>query len=255
MKKPLLAMLLVAALPLFARDSRKDLEVSLKFVPQEGVQAHSPDLQPAMLERTVAIHAEDARGGEDARAIGKGTNDDDLSFVIRGTTDVAGYLDVTLPQVATEWGLKTAADADRKLTVRVMRFNVDESNKALGSMYAAEVKLAYELSDKSGKKLAEGSASGSASRYGRARSADNCNEVLSDSLKEAFASTLSDPQLQAAWTSGKAVAGAGSSGSGSGSEPKESVEQRLKKLDELLKKGLITKKEYDEKRAEILKEL
>ena len=180
MKKSFLAILLVAALPLFARDTRKDLEVSLKFVPQEGVQAHSPDLQPGMLERTVAIRVEDARGGEDANAIGKGTNDDDLSFVIRGTTDVAGYLGTTLPQVATDWGVKTAADADRTLAVRVMRFNVDESNKALGSMYAAEVKLAYELSDNGGKKLVDGAASGSAHRYGRARSADNCNEVLSD---------------------------------------------------------------------------
>lgn len=36
---------------------------------------------------------------------------------------------------------------------------------------------------------------------------------------------------------------------------KPSVEERLKKLDELLKKGLITRKEYDAKKAEILKEL
>jgi curli biogenesis system outer membrane secretion channel CsgG len=33
------------------------------------------------------------------------------------------------------------------------------------------------------------------------------------------------------------------------------VEERLKKLDTLLKRGLITKKEYDEKRAKILKDL
>ena len=36
---------------------------------------------------------------------------------------------------------------------------------------------------------------------------------------------------------------------------KPSVEERLKKLDDLLKKGLITRKEYDAKKAEILKEL
>jgi hypothetical protein len=33
------------------------------------------------------------------------------------------------------------------------------------------------------------------------------------------------------------------------------VESRLKKLDQLLKQGLITKKEYDEKKADILKDL
>lgn len=41
----------------------------------------------------------------------------------------------------------------------------------------------------------------------------------------------------------------------SGSTPKLSVEQRLKQLDELLKKGLITRKDYDAKKAEILKSL
>ncbi|HUY15357.1 MAG TPA: SHOCT domain-containing protein [Terriglobia bacterium] len=34
-----------------------------------------------------------------------------------------------------------------------------------------------------------------------------------------------------------------------------SVEQRLEQLDELLKKGLITRKDYDAKKAEILKSL
>jgi hypothetical protein len=37
--------------------------------------------------------------------------------------------------------------------------------------------------------------------------------------------------------------------------PKPSVEERLKKLDVLLKKGLINQKEYDKKRAEILKDI
>lgn len=38
-------------------------------------------------------------------------------------------------------------------------------------------------------------------------------------------------------------------------QPEQSVAARLKKLDSLYKQGLITKKEYDEKRAEILKDL
>jgi hypothetical protein len=36
--------------------------------------------------------------------------------------------------------------------------------------------------------------------------------------------------------------------------PQESVEERLKKLEELKKKGLVTQEEYDKKRAEILKD-
>lgn len=37
--------------------------------------------------------------------------------------------------------------------------------------------------------------------------------------------------------------------------PKESVEERLEKLNGLLKKGLITKEEFDTKKAEILKDM
>ena len=39
------------------------------------------------------------------------------------------------------------------------------------------------------------------------------------------------------------------------SASRESVEERLRKLDELLAKGLISKDEYDTKRAEILNSL
>ncbi|HUP59996.1 MAG TPA: SHOCT domain-containing protein [Thermoanaerobaculia bacterium] len=231
-----------------ARDTRKELTVNLRFAPQEGVQANSPDLTPAILERTIDLRIEDARGGEDALDIGQGTNDDDKAFTIRASTEVVPYLTDTLRQVAEGWGIKLAAKPDRVLTLRVARFFVDESNKALGSVYAAEVKLTYVLADAAGRKLMEGAASGSAHRYGRARSADNCNEVLSDSLKEAFANVVSDPQLQEAWSSGRAASGA-QGGSA------DSVEERLRKLDELLKKGLITKDEYDKKRAEILKDI
>ncbi|HEX7832883.1 MAG TPA: SHOCT domain-containing protein [Thermoanaerobaculia bacterium] len=233
-----------------ARDTRKELNVTLKFAPQEGVQSNSPDLAAGVTEKPIALLVEDARGG-DAAVIGQGTNDDDATFPIRATSDVVPFIHETLKDVATNWGVKIDDGADRVLTIRLARFTVDESNKALGSVYEAEARLAFVLSDKSGKKLAEGSGSGSATRYGRARSADNCNEVLSDSLKEAFATVLSDSRLQDAWTTGRAS----SASSSSTSAPAESVEERLRKLDELLKKGLITKEEYDKKRAEILKDI
>ena len=83
----------------------------------------------------------------------------------------------------------------------------------------------------------------------RGHSPENINEVLSDALKEAYANVLGDQTLQTAWVSGKA---AGTSGA---SRTVESPEERLRKLDDLLKKGLITKEEYQQKRADILKEM
>jgi hypothetical protein len=152
---------LALALTVSARDSRKELSVDLKFAPQEGVASNSPDLTPSVMEKAIAIHVEDARGG-DAAVIGQGTNDDDAAFSIRASSDVVAFVADSAKQVADGWGVKVADSADRVLTLRLMRYFVDESNKALGSVYAAEVKVAYVLSDKSGKKLMEGSTSGSA---------------------------------------------------------------------------------------------
>ena len=249
MRKSIVAILFFLALGAFARDTRRELSVNLRFTPQEGVDSNSPDLTSGMLERAVTLQLEEGRSGESLE-IGQGTNDDDEHFPIVASTPLLPYVSETLASVATDWGLKVEDAADRVLTVKLMRFHVDESNKAVGSVYASEVKFTYTLADGSGKRLMDGAASGSAHRYGRARSADNCNEVLSDALKEAFANVLSDPRLQDAWVSGKASGGT----SGDSAKP-ESVEERLRKLDELLKKGLITQKEYDEKRAEILKDI
>lgn len=251
MRKVFLAVLLLVSITVFARDSRKEVAVDLKFAPQEGVNSNSPDLSSGMLERAVALKLEDGRGG-DALEIGQGTNDDDEHFPIVASSPVLPFLQGTLASMAADWGLKVEDGADRVLTLKLMRFYVDESNKAVGSVYASEVKVTYTLADKSGKRLMDGADSGSAHRYGRARSGDNANEVLSDALKETFANVLSDPRLQEAWVSGKA-SGGGSTG-GSTAKP-ESVEERLRKLDDLLKKGLITKEEYDKKRAEILKDV
>jgi hypothetical protein len=119
-------------------------------------------------------------------------------------------------------------------------------------MYASEVKLSWILAAANGTKLAEGAGSGSAHRYGRARSADNCSEVLSDALKEAFGDVLASQNLQTAWTSGTAAAGSGAAAS---SQDKGSVEERLRQLDDLYKKGLITKEDFEKRKAEILKDV
>ena len=40
-------------------------------------------------------------------------------------------------------------------------------------------------------------------RYGRKRSAGNCNEVLSDAIQEAYANLFNQPALQTAWAGKK----------------------------------------------------
>jgi hypothetical protein len=233
-----------------ARGNLKELNVALKFTPQEGVHESSADLPPTLLNQSVEIHVEDARKLDDPLLIGQGTGGDDKRFPIHTDHDVAAFIQDVATSVAKEWSLKTDHPATRTLILQLTRFNIDESNKALGSIYAAEVKFAYILKDNRGHTLAEGTGSGTAHRYGHAHSPENINEVLSDALKEAYANVLGDKPLQAAW-----ISGTRSTPPSAAAPAAESAEERLRKLDDLLKKGLITKAEYDAKRAQILKDM
>jgi hypothetical protein len=67
-------------------------------------------------------------------------------------------------------------------------------------------------------------------------------------LKEAYANVLADKILQTAWIAGTPTGNPGS-------HAVDTTEERLRKLDDLLKKALISKGEYDKKRAEILKDM
>ncbi len=240
--------LMACASVAFARGNLTELTVPLKFVPQEGVHASTADLPPALLDIAVDVRVEDARKLSDLRVIGTGTGGDDKAFPIHADREVRSFIQETLTQIGKGWSLKQETPAPRKLLVQVTGYAIDESNKAVGSMYGSEAKLAFTLTDAQGQVLATGVGSGSAHRYGRAHSPDNINEVLSDALKEAYANVLADTALQAAWVSGKPAKNANAA-------PAESPEDRLRKLDDLLKKGLITKEEYQQKRAEILKDM
>ncbi|HJW91994.1 MAG TPA: SHOCT domain-containing protein [Thermoanaerobaculia bacterium] len=244
------ALMCVCSAAAFARGNLKELTVPLKYVPQEGVHAASPDLQSGVLSTPVDIRFEDARRQDDPLLIGQGTGGDDKQFPVHADRSVIDYVRESLTDTAKQWGLHVEPSAARVLVVQLTRFSIDESNKALGSVYGTEVKFAFALKDAKGSVLAEGATSGTAHRYGHAHSVDNCNEVLSDALKEAFSNVLSNADLQSAWVSGKRTGTVSAAAA-----PAETPEQRLRKLEELYNKKLITKEEYEKKRAEILKEL
>lgn len=204
MQKTLWLLAFLTASSAFARGATpKELIIDLKFKPQEGVASSSANLPPAMLDKSVDIRVKDGRRETDPKVIGQGTGGDDKTFPILAGDTIQPFIRETLTDVARKWGLKTSVSGDRILEVTVSRFSIDETNKALGSVYSSEVKLAWALKNRSGKTLAQGAGSGSTHRYGRAHSEDNINEVLSDALKEAFANVLDDSKLQSAWGSGK----------------------------------------------------
>jgi uncharacterized lipoprotein YajG len=199
-----LFVILVSAVAYGRGATPKELVVNLKFKPQEGVHTSSANIPPSMLDKSVEIRVTEKRNESDPKVIGTGTGGDDKSFPIKAAADIKPFIEETLESVAKNFGLKVGEKGtDRTLVITVTRFFIDESNKALGSVYSSEVKLAYALKSSSGKTLAEGMGDGSAHRYGRAHSEENINEVLSDSLKEAFANVLNDSKLQDAWAGKK----------------------------------------------------
>jgi hypothetical protein len=141
LKGILVVALALSSISAFARTG--ELTVRLAFVPQEGVQVNRPDLSADALAQPLAIRIEDGRPGNDPRLIGRGTNDDDETFVIRSSESAVTFLGDKVGQIAVDWGVLLDERADRVLTVSVTRFYVEESNKAVGSMYSAETSLKF----------------------------------------------------------------------------------------------------------------
>ena len=198
MKKSLFLIACIAAAA-YGRGNRTDMTVTLKFTPQEGVTSTTINLPTELLTRPIAIRVEDARKLPDPLVIGHGTGGNDKTFPIHADRDVIAFIQQTAGEVAGQWGIKQDKSANRILTLQLVRYDVDESNKALGSVYTSDVRFAFTMKDAQGKTLAEGTGDGSTHRYGKGHSGENCNEVLSDALKEAFANVMSNADLQRAW--------------------------------------------------------
>jgi len=185
-------------------DSVKERTLALQFVPQETTGSSSPTLREGITGRPVGLTFEDKRPPLEVGLVGEGTDDDDRLFPWRSTSPIPDFVKGVFIRTVQGWGIRIEEDADLMLVVRLTRFFVAEKDQAVGSSYAADVRVAFELKGRDGKLLNSGVASGDARRYGRKRSADNCNEVLSDAMKKAYANLFDQPGLQTAW-SGKEV--------------------------------------------------
>lgn len=189
-------------------DSGNERRLTLRFVPQETTGSSSPTLPEGATSRSVSLAFDDARPPSEISVVGEGENDDDEVFPWRATSSVRDFAAEVFLRTAREWGVSFDKGAGLVLSVRLKRFFVSETDQPVGSSYLAEVRVAYELEEAGGNILTSGVASGSARRYGRSRNADNCNEVLSDAMKRAYANLLDQPRLQAAWLGEESSPGA-----------------------------------------------
>jgi hypothetical protein len=244
----LIASVLLAPLAARAADSGP-LDISLRYVPQESVGTSVANLPLGINERPVSLSMEDGRTGAEATVIGETTDDDDRVWPVR-SANLVPYINEVLTKTAGEWGIRTDIDAPLRLAGRLMRFKVSESNKAVGSTYNADVQVGFTLKNARGQLLWQGTSAGDATRYGRARSADNMNEVLSDALKEAYAGLFNDSGLQTAWlgkgtpiassSSSTSTTSTSTSTSSAGSGEAVSPRALLDELVKLKKQGFTT---------------
>jgi hypothetical protein len=198
-KKAVLALVLaLGASPLAAKELGP-FNITLRYAPQESVGTSVPTLMMGISDVPVRLAIEDGRTVTDPAVLGDSTDDEDRVWPIRAASDLLGWANEVLLKNAGEWGIRVSDSAPLQLEGTLLRFMVNESNKPVGSVYNADVRVAFRLLDAKGQLLWEGNAAGDATRYGKSRNQDNVNEVLSDAIKEAYATALGDPALQNAW--------------------------------------------------------
>jgi hypothetical protein len=198
-KTILLVLLLVLAVSPLAAKEMGPFNITLRYSPQESVGTSVPTLTMGISDVPLRLSMGDARTVTDPAAIGDSTDDDDRVWPIRAASDLMDWANEVLLKNAGEWGIRVSDSAPLQLKGTLLRFMVNESNKAVGSVYNADIQVGFRLLDAKGQTLWEGNAAGDATRYGKSRNEDNVNEVLSDAIKEAYATALGDPTLQNAW--------------------------------------------------------
>lgn len=163
----------------------------------------------AFAEHPAKVTVVEGRTGADLTAIGEISDHADKAFPILAANDAVAWADGAFKKSAAAAGIRVSPDAPLALAARLTGLKLTAVTKAFGSTYNAEIQLTYTLADSRGRTLWQGAAEGSANRYGKARSAENANEVLADAAREAFGNALNDAGLQGAWGGkGKPVAAA-----------------------------------------------
>ncbi len=206
MRTPRLLILAILLLLPFgsAAHARKNVTTfPLQFRPTEETVQVGQLLPEAMTRRPVELQVLDGRRQEDPAAIGTRSDDDDVIHTLRAGNEVRGFVQDAVGRLMREWRVPTGPDADQILEMELTKLRLTETDKAVGATYKAEVQIRVVLRSRAGTSLWTADIFGDATRYGRKRSAENSNEVLSDALVEAVVSAFEHRNLQAAWATGE----------------------------------------------------
>jgi hypothetical protein len=177
----------------------KSRAIDLAYVPQETTESVRPVLKDGITERAIRVDLVDVREIADPLVVGRQLKDDAQKFEWRVSEAPLAKVDAFVHQILGRWFVKLSPDATPRLSMQLARYYVTETRQIMGSTYLAEVGIRAVLQDANGTTLWAGTAAGESRRYGEDKSADNCNEVLSDALTSATSQLVSQPGLQAQW--------------------------------------------------------
>jgi len=118
--------------------------------------------------------------------------EDDAHDEVVAKNSVTDFVSGVVSKEIRTLGVKIGGGGGKELVVAIQELWVEES-----SIYKGQAQLRFTLTS-GGKELWAGVVSGSSTRWGRSRSRDNYNEVLSDSLMDAVMRLLENEAFRAA---------------------------------------------------------
>ncbi|MFN7976449.1 MAG: hypothetical protein U0166_29630, partial [Acidobacteriota bacterium] len=120
--------------------------------------------------------------------------EDGREIPVRSGSDVAAFVRGIVKKELAAFGIAIAdSGSGPSLDVDIQTLWVEEDQ-----IYKGQVKLRFTLKGADGKELWAGIVSGSATRWGRSKSKDNYNEVISDSLGDALENLVGESGFGAA---------------------------------------------------------
>ena len=179
------SILLVLAVSTAGCARRTSLTVPLKFRPtsQLKMSVFAGEIPDA------AVHVgavNDVRANKEQ--IGENLEERKPVPVFAGSVEPAAFVDATFRSLLNRAGLPLVDEpgrADRVLVADLHYFWTQETNT-----YEAEIRLTITVRDRGGRQVWKGTINGTAERFGRSLSAENYQEVYSDSMVDLVQSLL-----------------------------------------------------------------
>lgn len=266
---------LVACTVAQAARNRDPLQVTLKPPAAVKGAARNEAQRKGAAARNLELRVEDARGPGAGANIGHASSDGEVLFAVLADNPVTPFVQAVAQHTLASWDLTHEGPAHGSLRLRYSGFEVDAQAHAIGTTYVGSVRLDWALFNQAGHEVAHGSAQGGMQHYGRSRSAVNVNEALAGAVEAALTQVASDPGFRKLWADSFQSEGAPppaaappvvqaprrvqAAGKPAPTAPPESpiarIMQRLRQLDELHERKVITQEEYDKRRAAIIDEI